>query len=188
MVHGLVLAAGASTRMGQPKALLTLDGETFVGRIARRLRTSGCGSIAVVMGAHADEIESVLPMDVLGVRHPGWADGMRSSLRAGLSALPEGHVVLTHVDRPLVSTDTLTRLCATLELACVPRIPRHDGIPGHPVFIPATLRPRLMEVDDIPLRTILSAHAPHFVEVDDPGVLMNINTPADYQRLTRSGG
>ena len=102
-VHGLVLAGGASTRMGRPKALLTLDGETFVSHLAGLLRGSGCVSVAVVMGAHADEIEPRLPPAVHGVRHEGWAAGMRSSLRAGVAALAPGHILLTHVDRPVVA-------------------------------------------------------------------------------------
>ncbi len=184
IVHGLVLAGGASTRMGRPKALLTLDDETFVSRLVGLLRGSGCDRVAVLMGAHADQIEPRLPPEALGVRHGGWGAGMRSSLRAGVAALPFGHILLTHVDRPVVAPDTLCRLLSAAGEH--PVVPYHRGQPGHPVLLPASLRPRLLEPDDLPLRDLLARMEIIVLEVNDPGVLLNVNTPADYARLGRS--
>jgi len=170
--------------MGRPKALLTLDGETFVSHLAGLLRGSGCVSVAVVMGAHADEIEPRLPPAVHGVRHEGWAAGMRSSLRAGVAALAPGHILLTHVDRPVVAPNTLSRLLTAA--GAHPVIPFHRGQPGHPVLLPASLRSRLLEPDDLPLRDVLAQMEVIALQVNDPGVVLNVNTPADYARLSRS--
>ena len=183
-VHGLILAAGASTRMGRPKALLTLENEYFVVGLVRRLVGAGCGTVAVVMGPHADLIEPHLPADAIGVRHLGWRAGMRSSLRVGVEALPLGPVLLTHVDRPRIESMTLERLIAAAGEQ--PVVPCYRGRPGHPVLLPASLRTRLLDTDDLPLRDLLAPLETRTLHVEDPGVVLNINTPDDYARLTRS--
>lgn len=179
-----MLSGGASSRMGRPKALLTLEGETFLGRLCRLFAEAGCGSIAVVVGAHAAEIAPHVPAGVTPVIAEGWTRGMRASLAAGLRSLPPGPVLLTHVDRPIVRSATLAALWSAAQAAPErPIVAHHDDRPGHPVVLPAALRPRLIEPDDRPLRDLLQAASPVAVAVDDPGVLLNINTPADYQRI-----
>jgi nicotine blue oxidoreductase len=176
MTAGLILSGGASSRMGRPKAMLELGGETYVGRLVRLFAEAGCDPIAVVVGAHAAEI--AVPPPASAVFAADWAAGMRASLRAGLAALPGGPVLLTHVDRPLVRPATLAAL-----LAAPPHlyaIPRHAGEPGHPVRLPAALRPRLMAADDTPLRDVLAVSAVIDVDVEDPGVLLDTDTPAEY--------
>lgn len=176
---GLVLSAGASSRMGRPKALLRLDGETFVERLCRLMREAGCGEVVVVVGAHAEAIRPAVPGWARVVINPEWRRGMRSSLRAGLRALPPGPVILTHVDRPLVEPRTLTRLMTAPGSA----VPVCGGRAGHPVRLGAELRPRLLAGDDAPLSGILDAARPRRLAVSDRGVLQNINTPADHRWL-----
>lgn len=182
MTHGLVLAAGASSRMGSPKALLTLDGELFVRRLVRLLRPV-CDQVVVVVGRHAVEIAPHVERVV--VAH-AWRRGMRASLRAGLRALPPGDVLLTHCDRPWVRPSTLAALASSSGLA--PVVPRHMGLPGHPVRLPAWLRPRLLAGDDVPLREVLRALAPRALAVDDPGVLRDANTPQGLREIRSSRG
>lgn len=181
---GLILAAGESRRMGRPKALLRLHGETFVARLCRLMREAGCGEVVVVVGAHACAIGPAVPGDARAVFNGEWRRGMRSSLRAGLRALPPGPVLLTHVDRPLVEPETLARLVRASGSA----IPTYRGRSGHPVRLGAGLRPRLLAADDTPLSAILSGVRPSAIPVDDPGVLVNVNTPAELRTLGRGSG
>ena len=175
----LILAAGASSRMGRPKALVLLDGVTFLAGLVGRLRVAGCAPIVVVAGAHFVEIQAELPDGVVLVHAPDWAEGMRASLRAGLRACPPGDLLLTHVDRPRVAPATLAAL-----LAAPPGqagVPTYAGQDGHPVRLSAQLRPRLLALDDTPLCDLL-IHAAR-LPVGDPDVLLNINSPADLAAL-----
>lgn len=176
---GLILAGGASRRMGRPKALLRLAGETFVERLCRLLRAAGCDEIVVVVGADARAIGPAVPGAARVVVNGDWRRGMRSSLRAGLRALPPGPVILTHVDRPLVERETLRRLVATPGTA----IPTLDGRGGHPVRLGADLRPRLLAGDGRPLSDIIQQARPTRVPVGDGGILININTPVELRAL-----
>ena len=177
MIHALILAGGASTRMGRPKALLVLDGETFVARLVRQLHAAGCAQITVVGGAHDAQIRPAVPDRAVYVHAPDWAEGMRASLRVGLGATLAGDVLLTHVDRPLMTTETLTMLTD----APGGLIPTYEGRGGHPIRLPAALRPRIMQPDDAPLKSLL-AEVPRR-PVDDPWVRLNVNTPAAYAAL-----
>lgn len=176
---GLILAAGASRRMGRPKALCTLGGETFVARLVRAFFAAGCPTVIVVVGAHAEQIGPAVPGRARVVVAGEWRRGMRASLRAGLAAASPGPILLTHVDRPLVAHATLEALIAHAGLT----IPTHRGQPGHPVHLPQSLRPCLLAPDDTPLSALLARHAPRHLPVDDPGVCHNINTPADLAHL-----
>lgn len=169
--------------MGRPKALLTLDGETFVERLVRLFAAAGCHPIGVVVGADAAAIAPAVPRGALTITAADWSRGMRASLAAGLQAVPEGDVIVTHVDRPRVAPSTLTALCALR--ADRPIIACHAGRPGHPVRLPASLCRRLLRTDEAPLSVILGGEDPRRLEVFDPGVTLNVNTPGDYVTLTR---
>ena len=84
---GIVLAAGASQRMGFPKALLRgADGVPLAARQARLLRAGGCEPVVVVVGAEAARVRAALPEDVTVVENARWAEGRATSLQAGLRA------------------------------------------------------------------------------------------------------
>jgi len=177
--HGLVLSAGASSRMGRPKALCMLGGETFVARLVTAMAAAGCAEVVVVVGAHAAEIAPAVPAPGRVVVAGEWRRGMRASLAAGLAALPPGPVLLTHVDRPWVAPSTWAALIEAKGLV----IPVYRGRGGHPIRLPDALRRRLSTADDTPLRDIVRAARPRRLAVDDVGVTINANTPADLARL-----
>jgi CTP:molybdopterin cytidylyltransferase MocA len=110
MLSGLILAAGESKRMeGRPKALLLIDGESFLGRIINRMSNADIGELVVVLGADHERIEAEVNLGgARRVINKNWKQGQLSSLRIGiksLSTFSEG-VLFTLVDHPLVRTST----------------------------------------------------------------------------------
>jgi CTP:molybdopterin cytidylyltransferase MocA len=173
--------------MGRPKALLPVSAEpgapTFVDALVAAFAAAGCAPIVVVQGAYAFEP----PPGSRCVAASDWALGMRASLRAGLRGLDAqalaGGVLMTHVDRPRVAPETLARLLAGGPGTS--RVPYHRGEPGHPVFLSAALCAALArppDADLAPLSERLLGDAAR-VEVDDPDVLLNVNTPAELAAL-----
>lgn len=182
-VAAIVIAAGASVRMGSPKPLVQWRGRAFVRHVIDALHGTGCAPIVVVEGAHA------LPDDVIAparrVRHPGWAQGPLSSIQAGLRATDEGAVLLATVDRPHVDVATIAALLAAHEDdpdAVVQ--PFHAGRRGHPLVLPASLRASVLAAAPTAnLRDVLRDARRRELAADDPAVLDNIDTPADLARL-----
>ncbi len=142
-VSGLLLAAGAGSRMGRPKALVhDEDGRSWLTRSVEVLRAGGCDDVVVVLGAAAPSARALLPDDLrtIGVdvvEAEAWAEGMAASLRAGLTRLGEGDAdaaVVLLVDLPDLVPDVVARL---LPLAAPGVLARaaYDGEPGHPVVL-----------------------------------------------------
>lgn len=145
--HGVLLAAGAGTRRGMPKALVRdPDGVPWVVRSVHVLRDGGCGPIGVVVGAAAEEVSALVldafPAgdDVTIVPSPDWQLGMSASLRSGLSwaaESPAEAVVVHLVDMPDVGADVVRRVLAAgvgTGTAVLARAGYH-GRAGHPVLI-----------------------------------------------------
>jgi CTP:molybdopterin cytidylyltransferase MocA len=129
VTSAIVLAAGASSRMGRPKALLDMGGRPAVERVVAALRDGGAGEIVVVVGRHADEIRA--GADLRGVRvvdNPDWAGWRTSSVQRGLAALPPGTewTLLALVDMPLVRADTVRALLAARRDDADAAVPVHD--------------------------------------------------------------
>jgi nicotine blue oxidoreductase len=185
-VAGLVLAAGAGRRFGGPKALAEIGWERLVDRAVRVLHEAGISSTYVVQGA--------VPLTVPGadvVDNPDWADGMGSSLRAGLAGLPSDVVaaVVLLVDQPGLTPDAVRRVVAAagpvLELAVA--VATYDGSRGHPVLLGRQHWPAVAEtaVGDRGARDFLARHGDAVVEVacGDVAVPDDVDTPADLDRL-----
>lgn len=134
-VAGLLLAAGAGTRFGRPKALVELGGETLAERAVRTLRDGGCAPVIVVLGAEQERVRGRLPAEVHPVYAADWPEGMGASLRAGLAATPgTADAVLVHlVDLPGVDDRTVAALAARAHPTVVARA-AYRGRPGHPVL------------------------------------------------------
>lgn len=139
-MHGLLLAAGAGSRMGMPKALVRADdGEPWLVRGVRTLREGGCDSVTVVLGASAEEALPLLEgSGATGIVVADWAEGMSASLRAGLAALTVTDaeaVVVSLVDLPDVGSDVVRRLLDPSPGRATLRRASYDGRIGHPVVI-----------------------------------------------------
>jgi len=190
VIAGIILAAGASSRMGTPKALLDYRGETFVGRLVRVLGTS-CNPVIVVLGYHADVIRQRVPPTATIVINPDPSRGQLSSLQTGLVALPaeaDGFAFIP-VDSPAVAEDTVAKLARTFERrnpSALFVIPRQSGKRGHPVFAA-----RLIAADILALpatseaREVVHAHVDRteYLDVDDSGIFADVDDPEAYRQL-----
>lgn len=135
MIAAVVLAAGASKRLGQPKQLATLAGETLLERALRTARAAGCSPVVVVLGASADRIAQQCELsDAVVVRNENWSEGMASSIRVGLNALAEvDGVVLMTCDQPAVTAEHLRQLMAKGKVTAS----SYAGCRGVPAYFPA---------------------------------------------------
>ena len=176
--------------MGSPKALLDYQGELFLNRLIRVLGAV-CDPVIAVLGYHADAIRARAIGNVQFVVNPDPERGQLSSLQTGLAAVPrdvEGFL-FTPVDSPAVRESTLHQLVERFrdrKAATQFVIPRHEGKRGHPVFAAA---PLLLEFLELPVtgqaKDIVHAYVPRteYVDVDDPGILADIDDRAAYEQL-----
>jgi molybdenum cofactor cytidylyltransferase len=192
MIPGLVLAAGASSRMGRPKALLPLAPEgTFLGRVLATLAGAGVDPL-VVIAREALDVRAAWPDPRAGavrvVVNPSPDRGQLSSLLCGLDALDAPPAVLvTLVDVPLASRRTVSAVIDAWQRSGAPLVrPTTGGRHGHPVIFSGPLLAALRSADPVagakPVVRAFEASQVN-VPVDDPGILEDIDTPADYERL-----
>jgi molybdenum cofactor cytidylyltransferase len=186
-VAGIILAAGESRRMGSPKALLEFRGATFADALVSVL-SPFCDPVVVVTGAHDREIRAGMRSQACIVYNPGYAGGQLTSLQAGLRALPAGigRVLVTLVDHPAVSSSTVARL---LEPDAPFVIPRYNGKRGHPIVFDASLIPEFLALaPDRSARDVRDRYAAGIAQVDvnDPGVISDIDDPEAYRRLLQA--
>jgi len=195
MIPGLVLAAGAASRMGRPKAALPLGGAggTVLSRVVRTLLDAGLPLVAVVAGAHPEVVRAALGAPEPRVRvidHAGWRDGQLSSLLAGLADVDEGTlegVLVTLVDVPLVRAETVRAVVDAWRATRAPIVRPADGDRhGHPVVFDRAVFDDLRAADPaIGAKAVFARHRLRIVNVpvDDPGAFEDLDTPEDYQRL-----
>lgn len=198
-VSAVVLAAGASVRMGEPKQLLPLGGRTLLERTLESLRCAPLVQVVLVLGASADLIVKALPRALLDrlvvVRNPDYEQGMASSLRVGLEAVrseSDGALVVL-ADQPFVRPATVARVVErflTSESGSEAEIviPFYQGQRGNPVLLARSLfaEARALEGDS-GFRVLFGKHADEIAEVDvnDPGIMFDVDTREVYERLRR---
>ncbi len=195
MIPAIVLAAGASSRMGQPKAALPLGpGHTVLSRGVGALLDAGVTRVVVVAGAHPgavrEALRSVADSRVAVVDHPGWTRGQLSSLLRGLEAVDAPHVrgiLMTLVDVPLVSPDTVRTLLRAWQETGAPIVrPARRGVHGHPVLFDRRVFQVLRDADPAEgAKPVVRAYANVLldVEVDDEGAFVDLDDPEDYTRV-----
>jgi molybdenum cofactor cytidylyltransferase len=183
---GLILAAGESRRMGSPKALLEYRGETFLDRLIG-IFAARCSPVVVVLGSGAADIRARISRPALVVVNPDFRLGQTSSMQCGLRRVGDASGVLfTLVDHPAVEPQTIDALLEGSPSALL-RVPRHQGRRGHPVWFSAALIPEfLMLPSSGAARDVVHAHRAEteFLDVEDAGILADIDDPAAYRELT----
>ncbi len=185
MLAAVILSAGASRRMGSPKALLPYREGTFLDHLIRITHHPRIGLKRVVLGAGADEIRTIAKLDPSIITlNPDWEQGQLSSLCAGLRSLAgieTDGVVLCPVDHPLVTANLVNDLVAAFyESGKAIVLPTYKGRRGHPVVFASALYGELLDAPvDKGARSVVWAHAGEVLEVptDEEGVVLNINDP-----------
>jgi CTP:molybdopterin cytidylyltransferase MocA len=196
VIPAIVLAAGKSSRMGRPKAMLPLEGGTFLTRIVQTFADAGVEDVVVVVGHDADAIvASFANVDGVAARfvdNPDYEQGQLSSLLAGLRVVDRPGVVavlMTLVDVPLISAATIRAVVDRYRTTHVPIVRPVDGDRhGHPVLIDRSLFNALRHADPASgAKPIIRANASAAgdVVVHDPGAFADADTPEDYERLLR---
>ncbi|HEX5234381.1 MAG TPA: nucleotidyltransferase family protein [Silvibacterium sp.] len=191
-LSAIVLAAGRSARMGEAKQLLRLGGRTVLERTLENVRGAALEKMILVLGFSAEtireQISEALLEDVTVVVNRDFEQGMASSLRKGLSAVAPGMNagLIVLADQPFVRPETMRLLveryrCCEAEIV----IPVHEGRRGNPVVLDWAVFPEAMALEgDTGCRAIFGKHAKGIVEVevDDPGILLDIDSREDYER------
>lgn len=188
MVGAILLAAGGSSRFGQPKQLLNFAAETLVRRAARAARAC-CSPVIVVVGREEKEI--AIELDDLAVRilpNDDWEKGIGNSLRRGIEALPprEGLVVLT-CDQPFVDETVIQELIITHEKTAQPIVASaYAGTLGVPAFFLASFREELCSLPDAKgAKSIIASHPDQVAAIDFPLGAIDIDSAADYKNAKK---
>ena len=193
MISSIVLAAGMSTRMGQPKALLDWGGEPLIAYQVKQLREAGVDEVIVVLGHQADAIHRKmkgLPCRVM--LNPRYHAGRAGSLRIGAKAVNRDAeaILVVSVDQPRPAAllrqliDAHTPAAAATRLTCGTK---H----GHPVIVAGRLRTEMMSAQEESegLAGVLHAHAAELRDIPcDDLCRLDINTPDDYEAARRRFG
>lgn len=191
-IAAIILAAGASSRMGRAKALLPWQDSTLLGHEIEVLREAGVGQIAVVIGMHAQQIRRAVPVAMPFAFNPRWAQGRSTSLAKGASVLkrepaPDA-ILVVNVDQP-TTVAVVRRLIEALQesgadaVQPVYRDDRGDEHGGHPVLLSGALLPALLEAREATegLRGVLAKKRVERVHLDDPTVGLDLDTREAYE-------
>lgn len=190
-VAAVVLAAGASSRLGQPKQLVTLAGRPALAHTLDALRSSAVGRIVLVLGHAADAITAAI--DTTGVtivRNEQYADGQSTSVQAGVRALDDdvGAALMVVGDQPMLAPGVVNAIVRAYEETGGPFIvPVYEGEWGNPVLVARATWPLLDSLKgDTGARPILRKHMDMVLEVPVEGSLPDdIDTPEDYERIRK---
>jgi molybdenum cofactor cytidylyltransferase len=189
-VAALILAAGASSRMGRPKQLLDWDGRPLVRAAAEVALAAQLDPLLVVVGgAQAQVTEALAGLPLRLIANPDYAAGQSTSLRAGIAALSQDvdAVVVLLGDQPFVTATIVARLVAEWQTSGALIVaPTYAGQRGNPVLFAHPVIPELLAVQgDQGARAVVAAdHSRiHLVAFDDSRPLTDIDTPEDYERL-----
>lgn len=181
MTAAVVLAAGASVRLGESKQLARLGGETLLERAIRTAREAGCAPLVVVLGADAKQIQTQCDLsDAVVAVNDEWSEGMASSIRVGVGKLQDADgVVLMTCDQPAVTAEHLRALMKSGEATAS----SYAGQRGVPAYLPALAFAQLMELrGDAGARDLLREAA----VVELAGGELDIDTAEDiYEARSR---
>ncbi len=188
---GIILAAGASSRMGRPKQILQYRGSSLLRRAAAAALGAGCSPVIVVTGAHADLARRELDgLDVRVVFNTRWEAGMASSVRAGVEGLVGADAgadaaVFMLCDQPHVTADVITGLVAAHRATGRPVVASlYGGSFGVPALFSRALFAELTRLEGgSGAKEVIKRHASEAHFVPFPGGAVDVDTPDDFSRL-----
>ena len=193
-IASIVLAAGRSSRMGTRNKLLeSIGGEPMVRRVAAVANRSGAKPVVVVTGYEAAEVGAALHgLGVTVILNLDYADGLSTSLRAGLSALSPGidGALILLGDMPEVEASVLSALMAAFTATSAICVPMRHGRKGNPVLWGRRYFPKMMELTgDFGAKPLMARHEAQLIEVDvaTDSIFHDVDAPEDLARFKQSG-
>ena len=189
---GIVLAAGESRRMGQPKQLLPFGERTILERVVDTLLTAGIGEVVVVLGHLADRVRAVLgDRPVRAVVNASYRQGMLSSVKCGVHAVGAGYdaVLIALGDQPHIEGVVVSEVMQAYQTGMLALSSHVMGQKGHPIII--NLRKYRQAIADLPedagLNALMQQHADdvHLIDVATEDIIRDIDVPDDYTREPR---
>ncbi|MEO6004179.1 MAG: nucleotidyltransferase family protein [Opitutus sp.] len=192
----VILAAGASSRMGQPKQILPLGGDPLVVRAIKAALDSSAWPVVVVLGAHAEKIRPLLVRyPVIIVENAAWVEGMASSIRTGIATLRQFSrrleaAVLGLCDQPAFTATVVRELVeAQRKTGALIVAARYNGRNGAPALF---MREQFSILENLTgeegARSLLNGGPELIVSVDLPALAADVDTPEDYSRYTNDQG
>jgi molybdenum cofactor cytidylyltransferase len=173
----IILAAGASTRMGKPKQLLEYNGRSLIQHAVEVATASGCHPIIVILGANAERIKpEIATLSVETIENLFWQQGMSTSIRKGIETLNKNNskaeaAILMLCDQPFVSPDLIEQLIKVYRTTCAPI----------PALFDRTLFSQLTTLsNDVGARQIIKKYSQQVAKVSFPEGIIDIDTPQDY--------
>lgn len=187
----IILAAGASSRMGQPKQLLVYEGQTLLQRAIHSALATEMAPVVVVLGANATQIRaSIAHLPVLVVENPNWAEGMASSIRVGLlhvqgKSRALSAALLMLCDQPLLTTQLLADMVECYASSGSPLVAaQYEEQVGVPALFDQSLFSELLALQGAQgAKQLIQRHQPHLVCVPFSGGSFDIDTPEDFINL-----
>ncbi|MBW4582587.1 MAG: nucleotidyltransferase family protein [Tildeniella nuda ZEHNDER 1965/U140] len=189
----MILAAGASTRMGTPKQLLLFQGRSLLRYIAEVAIASCCDPVVVVLGSQAERMK--LEVDALAlhlVENQRWAEGMGTSIAAGMTTLTAINpaldaVIIVLCDQPFVSASLMNQLAASYQSTQRPIIASaYADTVGVPALFDRSLFRELMTLNvTVGAKYLIKQHTEKVLQVSFPKGAIDLDTPAQYQQLLK---
>jgi molybdenum cofactor cytidylyltransferase len=184
----IILAAGASTRMGKPKQLLEYKGRSLIQHAVEVAIASVCYPIIVVLGAYAEDIKpEIATLSVEAIENSFWQQGMSTSIRIGIETLNKSNckaeaAILMLCDQPFVSPCLIERLIKVYQTTQAPIVAsEYDRILGVPALFDRTLFPQLTILsNDTGAKKIIQKYVRQVAKVSFPEGIIDIDTPQDY--------
>jgi len=185
----ILLAAGSSTRMGEPKQLMDYRGKPLVRHAVDTALASACRPVIMVLGANAGAISAVVrDLPVETVENSRWSEGMGTSIQAGVRVAAEREldgVILALADQPLVTAEIYDRLAAQHEITRKPIVTsEYAGTVGVPVLFAKEYFPHLLALQpEQGCKGVILRHASSALRIACPEAEIDVDTPVDFQRL-----
>ncbi len=190
-VAGVILAAGESSRYGEPKQLLDWHGEPFVRAVAKKALEAGLSPVLLIVGAHKDDVVTVMnDLDIRMVENPNWKEGQSTSIKAGIKAIHSekpnvGAAVFLLVDQPQITTSILQGLIEKHAEGRYPIVaPMVIDRRANPILFDRRTFPDLRTIEgDVGGRAIFHKYQVEYLPWHDDRLLLDVDTPEHYQRL-----
>jgi molybdenum cofactor cytidylyltransferase len=185
---GIILAAGGSSRFGEPKQLLKWKGKPLIRQVALTALKAGLSPVIVVVGSSSAEVgATIIDLPLRIVNNSDWKAGMSTSIRAGIAALPDevGGAVFMQADQPQIPSQLIKSLVESHAVTLNPILaPQIDGQRGNPVLFDSCTFPVLLSLEgDIGGRALFSRFPVQWVPWLDPNLLLDIDSTEDFRKF-----